>query len=149
METTLATLTRAIFLITLFMAPGAHAGDVEDLTSQLHEFLATVSEKETHDRFWAEELIYTSSSGARFDKATIMSGFDDADDGGGGDGTTYEALEIQVNVYGDSAIVAFKLAAAPPDDSAVDYYFNTGTFVRRDGRWQSVAWQATKIPAAE
>jgi hypothetical protein len=26
-------------------------------------------------------------------------------------------------------------------------YFNTGTFVKRDNKWQAVAWQATKIPA--
>jgi hypothetical protein len=26
------------------------------------------------------------------------------------------------------------------------YYWNTGTFVKRDGEWRVVAWQATKIP---
>jgi len=25
-------------------------------------------------------------------------------------------------------------------------YFNTGTFLRRNGAWQVVAWQATAIP---
>jgi hypothetical protein len=28
-------------------------------------------------------------------------------------------------------------------------YFNTGTFLRRDGLWQVVAWQATRMPDAE
>ena len=28
-------------------------------------------------------------------------------------------------------------------------YFNTGTFLRRDGLWQVVAWQATRIPDAD
>ena len=149
METTLATLTRTIFLIALLVAPSAFAGDVEDLSAQLHEFLATVSEKNTHDRFWAEDLIYTSSSGTRFDKATIMKGFEDAGDTDSGDGTAYTAEEVQVNVYGDTAIVAFKLIATPADESAVQNYFNTGTFVRRDGAWKAVAWQATKIPPAE
>ncbi len=25
-------------------------------------------------------------------------------------------------------------------------YFNTGTFLKREGKWQAVAWQATIIP---
>jgi hypothetical protein len=37
--------------------------------------------------------------------------------------------------------VAFRLV------TATQQYFNTGTFVKREGRWQAVAWQATKIPA--
>jgi hypothetical protein len=26
------------------------------------------------------------------------------------------------------------------------YYRNTGTFLKRNGKWQAVAWQATKVP---
>ena len=40
-----------------------------------------------------------------------------------------------------TAVVAFRLVSEPQQ------YFNTGTFVKRGGRWQAVAWQATKIPA--
>ncbi len=46
-------------------------------------------------------------------------------------------------------IMAFKLVGTPTDkaaDTDVLYYFNTGTFLKRDGIWQVVAWQATKIP---
>jgi hypothetical protein len=28
-------------------------------------------------------------------------------------------------------------------------YRNSGMFVRRDGRWQAVTWQATKVPEPE
>ena len=28
-------------------------------------------------------------------------------------------------------------------------FYNTGTFVKRRGRWQAVAWQATRIPGTE
>jgi hypothetical protein len=28
-------------------------------------------------------------------------------------------------------------------------FLNTGTFVRRKGKWQAVAWQATKLPEKE
>ena len=56
-----------------------------------------------------------------------------------------------MRVYGDTAIVAFKLVGTPADtseDTDVLYYFNTGTFLKRDGVWRVVAWQATKIPSA-
>jgi hypothetical protein len=35
---------------------------------------------------------------------------------------------------------------APP---VVSQYFNTGTFLKREGEWRAVAWQATRIPAPE
>ncbi len=60
--------------------------------------------------------------------------------------------EVDVRVYGDTAIVAFKLVGTPADtseDTDVLYYFNTGTFLKRDDVWKVVAWQATKIPPAE
>ena len=50
---------------------------------------------------------------------------------------------MQVRIYGSTAVVAFRLVSAPQQ------YLNTGTFVKRRGRWQAVAWQATKIPPAE
>ena len=56
------------------------ADDTEDLTHLLNEFLAGVSEADTHDRFWADDLIYTSSNGTRTNKAEIMSGFDAPED---------------------------------------------------------------------
>ena len=28
----------------------------------------------------------------------------------------------------------------------VNHYLNTGTFLKRDGKWQAVAWQATVMP---
>jgi len=62
------------------------------------------------------------------------------------EGPVYTAEDVQIQVYGDAAVVAFKLVATPPDNSVVLTYFNTGTFLRRNGKWQVVAWQATVIP---
>jgi hypothetical protein len=61
-------------------------------------------------------------------------------------GPVYTAEDVQIQVYGDTAVVAFKLVATPPDNSVVLTYFNTGTFLRRNGKWQVVAWQATAMP---
>ncbi|MSQ98681.1 MAG: nuclear transport factor 2 family protein [Xanthomonadales bacterium] len=139
------------------------ADDTAELARMLNEFLAgaSVDDAAAHDRFWAADLIYTSSSGERIGKADIMGGLsapapetvDAADNVEAA--TVYTAEDIRIQQYGDTAIVAFKLVgttsragentAAPAE---VLYYYNTGTFLRRDGMWQAVAWQATRIPAA-
>ena len=68
-----------------------------------------------------------------------------------GPSVIYTAEEVQVDVYGTTAVVAFRLVGTPQGESSddVSYYFNTGTFLKRDGIWQVVAWQATRIPAQE
>lgn len=129
------------------------ASDTEDLTAMLQEFLAAAGEAAAHASFWADDLVYTSSAGLRFGKADIMAGFagsaaeeepsDDAPD------LVYSGENVDIRLYGDTAIVAFKLVGTPTDEAVnadVLYYFNTGTFLRRDGVWQVIAWQATKIP---
>ena len=132
------------------------ASDVDELTAILHEFLAAPDEEHAHARFWAEDLVYSSSAGLRFGKADIMEGFsasDEADDAAGEPpAIIYTGEEVDVRVYGDTAVVAFKLVGTPTDESdegGILYYFNTGTFLKRDGVWKVVAWQATKIPAAD
>ena len=130
--------------------PAASPSDTEVLAQLVDEFLAAAHKRSAHERFWADDLVYTSSSGLRFGKAEIMEGFAE---GGSGEDTPptviYSGEDVAVSVYGDAAVVTFKLVgtpAGPSDDEGVDYYFNTGTFVRRDGVWKVVAWQATKIP---
>jgi hypothetical protein len=60
--------------------------------------------------------------------------------------TRYSAEEIQIKIFGETAVVAFRLMAefADPNQSDLNFY-NTGTFVKRDGLWKAVAWQATSI----
>ena len=89
----------------------------------------------------------TSSRGTRTTKAAILASFDSVDEDL--PAPVYSAEDVKLNRYGDTAVVAFKLVATPPNDSPVDYYFNTGTFVKRDGEWRVVAWQATRIPPAD
>ena len=147
----LSALFRLATLAFILISPVAAASDADDLEALLNDFLANVDDAATHDRFWAEDLIYSSSSGSRFGKAEIMQGFESAsaDDADEPPVETYDAVEVRVNVYGDTAVVAFKLIATPTDGSAASEYHNTGTFVKRDGQWQAVAWQATKIPPPE
>ena len=122
--------------------------EVDQLTTLLHQFMvgASNNDKETHQNFWAEDLIYTSSAGKRFGKAQIMKSFDDTQTETAGPKSIYTAEDIQINIYDDMAVVAFKMKGQTGDK--VQYYYNSGTFLKREKRWQVVNWQATMIPEA-
>ena len=143
-----------LLLFLIFIIPATLLGqsDVEEkevLTELLNEFLegASYNDAATHDRFWAEDLIYTGSNGNRIAKADIMSGVNENPDRSEEPETLYSADEIQIMLFDDVAVVAFKLVAEfeNPNESTL-YFYNTGTFVKRDGLWKAVAWQATSIP---
>ena len=129
----------------------APVSDVDELSNMLQQFLGAADQQEAHSQFWADDLVYTSSDGSRFGKADIMAGFDSSDEepSEGAPPMVYSGEDVDIRLYGDTAIVAFKLAGTPTEKSAdagVLYYYNTGTFLKRDGVWQVIAWQATKIP---
>jgi uncharacterized protein (TIGR02246 family) len=148
-------LTLVILLLTF--AAGGHAqtaSDAAELTKLLNEFLAGASHNDaaTHDRFWAEDVIYTGSGGRRRGKADIMRDVRSAPAPKPGDPiTTYTAADVRIQQYGNTAIVAFRLVATTVKDakSEVMNYLNSGTFVKRDGKWQVVNWQSTRMPPAE
>lgn len=140
----------------LLGAQSAGASDVAELTSMLQDFLANSDKEAAHQSFWAEDLVYSSSAGLRFGKAEILAGFESADDEAEASDDTPEMVfsgeDVDVRVYDDMAVVAFKLVGTPTNEvpeTDVLYYYNTGTFLKRDGVWQVVAWQATKIPPSE
>lgn len=130
------------------------APDAAELTALLKEFLAGASRNDAavHDKFWAEDLIYTGSNGQRRSKADVMRGVRSAPAPKPGDPkTTYTAEEIRIQQYGDTAIVAFKLVGSTDREGKTEtsQYLNSGTFLRRSGKWQVVNWQATRVPKPE
>lgn len=144
-----------LILALALVAQSAAASDVEEITSMLHHFLANSGTEAAHQRFWADDLVYSSSAGLRFGKAELLAGYESSgeeDEASSSDEEppmVYSGEEVDVRVYGDMAVVAFKLVGTPTNEAAgadVLYYYNTGTFLKRDGFWQVVAWQATKIP---
>lgn len=144
-------LTTASLFLVFGLAPIVSASDVDDLTQMLEEFLAAAHRRAAHERFWADDLVYTSSSGLRFGKADIMEGFEQDDsEEDQAPVIVYSGEDIDVRTYGTTAVMAFKLVGTPADTSAdVSHYFNTGTFLKRNGDWKVVAWQATKIPPGD
>ena len=144
----------ALLCIPLVVLPliANASSDEETLTRMLNEFLAgaSVNDIAAHERFWGDDLVYTSSSGHRFGKADIIVRNSPEDEASAqGPSIAYSAEEIRIRLYGDTAVVAFRLIGnvqeEPPE---LLQYFNTGTFVRQDGEWRVVAWQATVIPEA-
>jgi hypothetical protein len=145
------TLTLAALALALVAGAQAPAPDAGELTARLHEFLAGASRGDvaTHEAFWAEELIYTASAGRRIGKADILKELRSAPAPKPSDPkVVYTGVDIKIQQYGDTAVVAFTLVGTTTRDGAtvVDRYLNTGTFVKRGGKWQAIAWQATKIP---
>lgn len=125
--------------------------DEEVLTTLLFDFLAgaSVNDYGLHDRFWADDLIYTSAAGDRIGKQDIMNGLAVGVTEPVENLPVYSADEIQIRVYGNAAVVAFILIADIPIEFAGSEqmrFYNTGTFLKREGEWRAVAWQATRIP---
>ena len=142
------------FAIVLFMVTAAvHAQEAPaaaELTALLKSFLDGASRNDAamHDRFWAEDLIYTTSSGRRKGKADIMRDLRSAPARRPEEpGTVFAAEDIRIQQYGDTAIVAFRLVGTTRKEGKTEVanYLNTGTFLKRKGKWQVVSWQATKM----
>jgi len=115
-----------------------------ELTAILHYFLTHSSTEAAHAKFWADDLVYTSSDGTRFGKAEILADF--ADEESEEPDTVYSGEDVNIQVFGTTAVVTFRLVGTPDDGSENSQYFNSGTFLKRHGMWQAVSWQATVIP---
>lgn len=124
-----------------------------EITALLTSFLSPEQNptRAAHERFWADDLIYTSSAGKVTNKAEILKSFDEPSKTEPGKvpepEPVYSAEDILVRPYGEMAALTFRLVARAADGS-VQNYRNSGTFLRRDGKWQAITWQATKVPAA-
>jgi ketosteroid isomerase-like protein len=130
------------------------APDAAELTKLLNDFLAGASRNDAaiHDRFWADDLIYTRSAGRRVNKAEVMQDVRNAPAPKPTDPkTVYTAEDIRIQQYGDTAVVAFRLVATTDAGGGkqVAHLLNSGTFVKRNGKWQVVNWQSTRMPRTE
>lgn len=134
-------------ILAMFLSlPAVSADEREALRTLLDEFLAgaSVNDAAVHDRFWAEDLVYTSSSGERFGKAEIMAGLSGSGEPAETATPSYSAQDVNIRTFGETAVITFRLVAEQ-DDGTQSHYFNTGVFRNREGVWQAVAWHATRI----
>lgn len=136
------------FMLASPANPETTAAAAEELTQLLTEFLHGASRNDiaTHERFWADDLIYTRSSGERVSKAEILENLRAGPTAT--EPAEYSAEDIRIQQYGDTAVVAFRLVGTTGSgpQPVVEHFLNTGTFVKRNGEWRVVAWQATRVP---
>ena len=121
----------------------------QQVTKMLCDFLAAVprGDRKMFDSFFADDVIYTRSAGLTVNKAEIMKNIDVR--AANEPSATYEAEDITVHSYGDTlAIVNFRLVMHSTKDGKQETtrLRNTGTFLKRNGKWQVVAWQSTRVP---
>jgi ketosteroid isomerase-like protein len=133
-------------------ATRTQTGGTREVTALLYEFMAGAGsgDRAIFDKFFADDVIYTRASGVVITKSSIMESLGKPSPASEGK-SSYSAEDITVHEYGDTVIVAFRLEGRTEhaDGKAeTAHYRNTGTFLRRNGRWQAVAWQATKISEA-
>jgi ketosteroid isomerase-like protein len=139
-----------LLLLGLLTAPAWAVSEDEILIAMLDDFLAGASGNDiaAHQRFWSDDLVYTSSTGERFGKADIIKSMQDASAAKSDEpAMVYGREALLVRVYGDTAVVTFRLTGTRQSETpAVTRFYNTGTFLKRDGEWRVIAWQATRIP---
>jgi hypothetical protein len=97
------------------------------------------------DRLLAVELTYTHGDARRIDKSGFLADFKT----GAFRYSMIEPSDVMVTLYGDVAVVTGAAAMrvlqnGTANDIRIRY---TNVHVKRNGAWQMVAWQATRLPA--
>jgi ketosteroid isomerase-like protein len=129
-------------------AAGPQDATTQQVTQLVRDFLANVpkNDPKVFQEFFADDVIYTRATGLTVSKTDILRNIDVR--ATSDPQMTFEADDFTVHPYGEMAVVNFRLIAhnAQNGKPTTVYYRNTGTFLKRNGKWQAVAWQATKVP---
>lgn len=141
-----------LLIVTTMLAAvaQAEAPAAAEITQLLKTFLDGASKNDVaaHQRFWADDLIYTRSVGVRIGKKEILESARSGPTATAEEPTTYSADDIRIQQYGDAAVLAFRLVGVTGsgDKAEIAHYLNTGTLIKRAGEWRVVAWQSTRVP---
>lgn len=124
------------------------AAVIQQVTARVRDFLANVpkNDPQVFQDFFADDVIYTRSAGVTVTKADILKNIDVR--ATNEPQATFGADDFTVHAYGEMAVVNFRLIMHNTENgkAATAYFRNTGTFMKRNGKWQAVAWQATRVP---
>jgi ketosteroid isomerase-like protein len=128
--------------------PAVETATVQQVTQRVRDFLANVpkNDPKVFQDFFADDVIYTRSAGVTVTKADILKNIDVR--ATNEPQATFDADDFTIHPYGEMAVVNFRLIMHNTENgkATTAYFRNTGTFLKRDGKWQAVAWQATKVP---
>lgn len=127
---------------------GPQDATTQQVTQLVRDFLANVpkNDPKVFQEFFADDVLYTRATGLTVTKADILKNIDVR--ATSDPQMTFEGDDFTVHPYGELAVVNFRLIAHNVENgkATTAYYRNTGTFLKRNGKWQAVAWQATKVP---
>jgi hypothetical protein len=95
-------------------------------------------------RLLGDDLIYTHSNALVDTKASYIESMTSG-------ALTYhkiDATDMKVRVYGTTAIITASatMAVTSKGQAATNHLRYTDVWVLRDGRWQMIGWQSTKLP---
>ncbi len=121
---------------------------VEQAVMQMEEELRVAISKgdtKTYGRLVGDDYVFTNQDAVIRTKAQMVSAYDSGS-------IKYESVmfdEIKVHAYGDTAVVTGRNTAKGQDNGKdIGGQFRyTRVYVKRQGKWQLVATQATRIPA--
>ena len=105
-----AVLCCVIFLAAALSLQAQAVADEAKLTALLNEFLdgAGRNDAAVHERFWADDLIYTRSAGVRINKEELMKGVRSAPAPKPGDPVTvYTSEDVRIQQYVGAAVSGF------------------------------------------
>jgi ketosteroid isomerase-like protein len=133
-------------LLSLSLAAGRSATSVEDQIKKLEQDWAQATIKSgaaAVDQYEADDIITTDPGGRVTDKSQ------DKTDLSSGD-LKFQSMELsdmRVRVYGDTAVAAGTntLNGTYKGQDISGKYRFTDTWVKRNGKWQVVATQGTKV----
>ena len=127
-------------------AQGAASKDEMDVRKAENDRFAAMLKADVGalDKLLAPDLIYTHGDGRVIDKAAFLSDFKT----GAFKYVTIEPNDLKIRIYGDTAIVTggagmHVVNKGAPAQIKIRY---TDVHVRRNGMWQMVAWEATRLP---
>ena len=149
-----ATLTMAASSLALGQMTGKKANDsnqkadsVEQAVMQMEEDLRVAISKgdaKAYGRIVGDDYVFTNQDAVMRTKAQMVSAYESGS-------IKYESVkfdEIKVHAYGDTAVVTGRSRQTGQDngkDIAGQFRY-TRVYLKRQGRWQLVATQATRIP---
>jgi ketosteroid isomerase-like protein len=123
----------------------------EQIEKLIRDFLIGAGNNDVaeHERFWADDLIYTSAAGIVRTKADILKNVRESASKPDPNEpkTTFDAEDMTIHDFGNFAVVNFRLVAHGEKDGKPEtrYFRNTGTLHRINNEWRVIAWQATRI----
>jgi ketosteroid isomerase-like protein len=135
-----------IFVVATFLA-SAGAEDVQEHLKKLEtERAAAVVKGDADwlDKHTADDYMLISMSGQISDKAKMLEGFKS----GQSKLTSDDLSDMKVRVYGNTAIVTGKadVKGMLGGQDATGQILFTRVYVKKNGTWQTVSLQQTRIP---